>query len=132
MTLYVPTPRNLAARVGLALSGVNALVSLVWWFQHRWDWVFAGDLLTFPGGWQSAVPMLVLAAFSGVFLWRAWVNASHGYEDGAIAPVLGGVLLTVIALVPVLIQILRALTWVLMVVVGIIVLISIFGGRRGR
>ncbi len=112
------------------LSGVNALLSLVWWSQHRWDWVFARDLLTFPGGWQLAVLMVALAAFSGAFLWRAWVNASHGYEGGAIAPVLGGMFLTVIALAPVLIQILRVLTWVLLVAVGIIVLISAFGGRR--
>lgn len=132
MTFETSTPRNSAARVGLALSGVNAVVSLVWWLQHGWGWVVAGDLLTFPGGWQSAVPVAALATLSGAFLWRGWVNASRGYEAGAIAPVLGGMLLTIMALLHVLAQMVRALIWVLLVILGLIFLVSLFAGRRGR
>lgn len=129
MTSLLMKPRqNTAARVGLALATINAGVSLAWWIRHGTGWVGSSDLLAFPGPWQWPAAIALLAVASGASLGLGRKNAANGYSDDA--KVFGGVLLTVIAVVPLLIQGLRYLLFAVLFLVGLAVLFSLFSKRR--
>lgn len=122
------SPHNKAARIGLTFATINAAVSLAWWIRHGAGWVGSSDLLAFPGPWQWAVAIALLAAASSASLGFGWKNAANGYGDDA--KVLGGILLTAIAVVPILIQGLRYLLWVFLLLVCLAFLFVLFGRRR--
>ena len=125
VTAGVLSRHNVSARCGLAVAGINVAVSLAWWIRHGVGWVGSSDLLAFPGPWQWGATIALLAIASGVSLRLAWMNAANGYGDDA--KVLGGMVLAVVAVVPLLIQGLRYLLWVLLAA-------TLFGliGRRRR
>ena len=118
-------PHNKAARIGLLLATSGAAVSLAWWIRHGAGWIVSRDLLTFPGTWQWTAAIALLAAASGASLRLGWRNAAYGYGDDAM--VFGGIILTVIAVFPILIQGVRYLLWVVLLLV---VLAFLFGRRR--
>ena len=129
--MLVTTRRNRAAKVGLALSAVNAAGSVVWWVRHGVRWVASDSLWVFPGPWQWAAACLLLAVGSGVFLGWAWRNAARGGGDDT--KVFGGILLTVASLLPLVIQLVRYVLLVMLVVMAIFVVrlfIAFFSGRR--
>lgn len=124
MTALIESRHNASARRGLALAGVSAAVSLAWWIRHGVDWVGSSDLLAFPGPWQWSATIALLAITAGVFLRLGWQNAANGYGNGG--KVLGGTLLTVAAVAPLLIQGIRYLLWAL----AVATLIYLSGRRR--
>ena len=128
MTLLLRSPHNMAARIGLTFATINAGVSLAWWIRHGAGWVGSSDLLAFPGSWQWTAAIVLLAGASGTSLGLGWKNAANGYGDDG--KVLGGILLTAIAAVPLLIQGLRYLLWVFLLLVALAFLVSLFGKRR--
>lgn len=127
-SLLMKSRRNTAARIGLAFATTNAAVSLAWWIRHGIGWVGSGDLLAFPGPWQWAAAIALLAVASGVSLRLAWKNAANGYGDDAM--VFGGIFLTMAAVVPLLIQGLRYLLFAVLLLIGLAVLFSPFSKRR--
>ena len=84
--------------------------------------------LLFPGAWQWGAAIAVLAAVSGVSLWLGWRNAGRGHGNNAME--FWGILLTVAALTPLLIQGVRYVIWamVLAVIVGTPVSIAVSSG----
>ena len=129
MTSLLIKPRhNTAARLGLTLATINTAVSIAWWIRHGAGWVVSSDLLAFPGPSQWAAAIALLSVASGASLGLGWKNAASGYGDDA--KVLGGILLTVIAVVPLLIQGVRYLLWALLLLIGIAFLSVLFGRRR--
>ena len=124
MTSFIQSRYNASARCGLALAGISFAVSLAWWIRHGVDWVGSSDLLALPGPWQWGATIGLLVIVSGMFLRRGWKNATDGYGDDA--KVLGGILLAVVAVVPLLIQGIRYLLWVLLVAM----LIHLVGRHR--
>lgn len=101
----------------MALSAVNATGSVVWWGRHGVRWVVSDRLWVFPGPWEWAAVILVLAAVSGAFLAWGWRNASRGVGDDT--KVFGGMFLTLASLLPLGIQLMRYA--VLVVVVGAVI-----------
>ena len=122
------SPHNKAARIGLMFATINAAASLAWWIRHGVGWVGSRDILAFPGPWQWTAAIALLAAVSGVSLGLGWKNAANGYGDDT--KVFGGILLTAIAVVPILIQGFRYLLWVFLLLVGLAFLFSLFGRHR--
>ena len=129
---FINSPHNKAARIGLTLATINVAASLAWWIRHGVGWVGSSDLLVFPGPWQWAAAIALLAAASSACLGLGWKNAANGYGDDA--KVFGGILLAVIAVVPLLIQGLRYLLWVILLLVSLVLLFSLFSlfSRRRR
>lgn len=124
------SPHNKAARIGLTFATIDVAVSLAWWIRHGAGWVGSSDLLAFPGPWQWAAAIALLAAASGASLGFGWKNAANGYGDDT--KVFGGILLTAIAVVPLLIQGLRYLLWVVLLLVLLLVVLAFLFGRCRR